>query len=182
MRIIGITGTLGAGKGTIVEYLVSRYGFKHYSVRDFLTEEIVRRGLPVNRDSMRLVGDEFRAQHHPGWVIEQLYDRAVKNNTDAVIESIRAIGEVEFLSSVSEDFLLLAVDAEPQLRYDRAFARKSATDDVTFEQFMEKERREMTSTDPARMHIAGCMERSEHILRNDGNLEALHREVDKVLA
>ncbi|MDR0438308.1 MAG: AAA family ATPase, partial [Bacteroidales bacterium] len=50
--IIGITGTIGAGKGTIVDYLVSQKGFLHFSVRDFLSEEIERRGLPVNRDTM----------------------------------------------------------------------------------------------------------------------------------
>jgi len=33
--IIGITGTLGAGKGTIVEILKKKW-FGHYSVREFL--------------------------------------------------------------------------------------------------------------------------------------------------
>ncbi|HEX3095769.1 MAG TPA: AAA family ATPase, partial [Patescibacteria group bacterium] len=46
MIIIGITGTAGSGKGTVVEYLVSKYGFKHYSARGFITEELVRRNLP----------------------------------------------------------------------------------------------------------------------------------------
>ncbi len=40
MLIIGITGTLGAGKGTIVEYLEKEMGFDHLSVRDFITKEI----------------------------------------------------------------------------------------------------------------------------------------------
>ena len=39
MITIGITGTLGAGKGTIVEYLQKEKGFSHYSVRAFLTDE-----------------------------------------------------------------------------------------------------------------------------------------------
>ena len=38
MKIIGITGTIGAGKGTIVDYLVKQKNFKHYSVRNFLIE------------------------------------------------------------------------------------------------------------------------------------------------
>ena len=35
MIVIGITGTLGAGKGTIVNYLIEEEGFDHYSVRGF---------------------------------------------------------------------------------------------------------------------------------------------------
>ena len=48
MKIIGITGTLAAGKGTVVEYLVERKWFAHYSVRGFLTEEIKKRNLPLD--------------------------------------------------------------------------------------------------------------------------------------
>ena len=43
MITIGITGTLGAGKGTIVDYLIKNRGFVLYSVRSFITEEINRR-------------------------------------------------------------------------------------------------------------------------------------------
>ena len=76
MITIGITGTLGAGKGTIVDYLVQQRGFVHYSVRAFITEEIKRRGLEVNRDTMTLVGNDLRAQHSPSWIVEQLYEKA----------------------------------------------------------------------------------------------------------
>ena len=48
--IIGLTGSFGAGKGVVVDYLKTK-GFKHYAARDFITEEINRRNLPVNRDS-----------------------------------------------------------------------------------------------------------------------------------
>ena len=54
MITIGITGTLGAGKGTIVDYLVQNRGFVHYSVRAFLIEEIKRRGLEANRDTIAI--------------------------------------------------------------------------------------------------------------------------------
>lgn len=40
MQIIGITGTLGAGKGTVVDYLVKNKGFNHFSVGDYLIDEI----------------------------------------------------------------------------------------------------------------------------------------------
>ena len=55
--IIGITGSFGAGKGTVVEYLIDK-GYKHFSAREFLTEEILRRGMSVDRDSMIAVAND----------------------------------------------------------------------------------------------------------------------------
>ena len=92
MNIIGITGTLGAGKGTIVDYLVQKKGYVHYSVRAFLSEEVKRRGLEVNRDTLTSVANDLRANNSPSYIAEQLYDRAYNNGKDAVIESIRTPG------------------------------------------------------------------------------------------
>ena len=47
MVIIGITGTLGAGKGTIVDYLVNKKSFYHYSVSGYLKEELQKQLLPI---------------------------------------------------------------------------------------------------------------------------------------
>ena len=63
MIIIGITGTLGAGKGTIVDYMVNNLNFVHYSVRGFISEEIKRRGLEVNRDNLTAVANDLRASN-----------------------------------------------------------------------------------------------------------------------
>ena len=94
MIIIGITGTIGAGKGTLVEYLKQKEHFRHFSVRGFLTQEILRRQLPVNRDTMTHVANELRATHSPSYIIDQLYNQAVQQGKNAVIESIRTPGEI----------------------------------------------------------------------------------------
>src|SRR5262245_50607987 len=112
MVIFGITGTLGAGKGTVVEYLLNK-GFQHYSVRAYISEEIVRRGLPVNRDNMFVVGNDLRMKNGPAYIAQELYKKAVQNGKDSVIESIRTLGEVEALRK-TPNFYLMAVDAKPE--------------------------------------------------------------------
>lgn len=180
MRIIGITGTLGAGKGTIVDYLQKKHGFLHFSVRDFLTTEIEKRGLPLNRDSMVEVANDLRAKHASSYIVEQLYLLAEKSGKDSIIESIRTMGEVKALRKLNS-FRLFAVDAPVALRYERITERKSATDLVSFETFMENEKREMTSTDDTKQNLAACIAAADFKLTNSGSFEELFAQIDSAL-
>ena len=177
IRIIGITGTLGAGKGTVVEYLKEKYGFVHFSVREFLKEEVVRRGMEPNRDSFTQVANELRAAHSPSYVTDCLYERAAQQTHDAVIESIRTPGEIDSLQAKG-NFQLWAVDAAPEVRYQRAVLRNSETDHVTYETFLSNEQREMTSSDPNKQNLSACIARADKVFHNDSTRERLFHDVD----
>jgi dephospho-CoA kinase len=178
--IIGITGTSGSGKGTIAEYLIKQRNFKHYSARAFIVEEIVRRGLTVDRNSMIEVANDLRAKHGPACVVEELYRQALACEGDSIIESIRSVGEVEAMKG-KKDFYLLAVDANINLRYERILSRGNATDGVSFEQFVEQERREMGSTDPNKQNIAECIRLADYLVVNDDSVEDLNKKIEEIL-
>jgi len=181
MIIIGITGTLGAGKGTIVEYLVQRKGFVHFSVRGFLIEEIIRRGMQVDRDSMVLVANELRANNSPSYIIDKLYDQALLSGKNCIIESIRTPGEVESLRNKG-NFLLFAVDADPLLRYDRIIVRNSETDRISYSIFVSNEEREMQSTDPNKQNIGKCIELADYIFYNNSSVSHLYEELETIVS
>ncbi len=178
MTILGITGTNGAGKGTVADYLKAK-GFGYYSVREFLTAEIQKRGLPVNRDSMVEVANNLRQQHGPSYILDTLYSLAKQEGKDAVIESIRTVGEVKALRA--NGMLLLAVDADPNIRYSRVQFRQSETDHVTFEKFMEDELRESEGDDPGRQNLRHTVALADFKLNNDGTQEDLYAQVDSVI-
>lgn len=175
--ILGVTGTNGAGKGTVVDYLIQKHGFAHFSVRAFLTEELLVRGLsPDDRGSFRDLGNELRKEHGPAYVIEQLYRQAENAGRPAVIDSVRAVGEAGFLHQNSAK--LIAVDADRKIRYNRAVSRATISDKVSFEVFCEQEDREMASTEPWDMNIAAVMQMADFTVTNDGTLEELHAQID----
>jgi len=178
--IIGLTGTLGAGKGTVAEVLMKK-GFKHYSVRQFLLKEIIRRGLPNNRDSMVDVANILRAKHGPSYIAEELYREAHHDGGNAIIESLRAVGEVKSLKEKG-NFFLIAVDADQKTRYARIIDRASETDNISFEEFVKNEEREMQSTDPAKQHIEACIALANVSLKNNTTIEDLEKSVETVLA
>ena len=93
--ILGITGTNGAGKGTVVEYLVSQKNFKHFSASALISEEIERLALPVNRESMIKVGNELREKYGADVIVERLMERAINEKGNIIIESIRTLAEID---------------------------------------------------------------------------------------
>ena len=178
--IIGITGTDGSGKGTVVEYLVKEKGFVHYSARAIWEEEIARQGIENNRANMRVVANELRAKHGYDYSVAHYLEKAITDVTEhAVIESQRAIAEAETLKA--NGGVLLAVDADPEIRYKRITKRGSATDHVSFGRFQELEAIEMDDPDPAGMQKAAVIKMADYTITNNGSLEELHTQINEVL-
>jgi len=177
--LIGVTGTNGSGKGAVVEYLVSSKGFSRYSARTVILEEVRNRHLAESRSVMREVANDLRKEHGSAYVIERLYEMA-KDDTKAVIESIRTIGEAEFLKK--HDALIFAVDAERKRRYDRV-ANKAGKEvaHMSFEDFCTIEDREMASREPWDMNVFGVMQLADAHIDNNGTLDELHEAIDKAL-
>ncbi len=180
MKIIGITGTLGAGKGTIVDYLVKNHGYCHFSVRGFLKEQIEQRGEIVNRDSLTYTANVLRAQFGPSYIAEQLWQQAQISGRNCIIESIRTLGEVQALKAKG-NFTLFSVDTDRLLRYQRVLLRGSETDHISFETFSNNEDRELQSADPNRQNLTGCMALADFHFLNNGSFQDLFHQIDLII-
>jgi dephospho-CoA kinase len=178
--IIGLTGSFGAGKGCVANYLVHEKGFAHFSARTFITEEIKKRGLPVDRDTMTTVANDLRSTHSPTYIFEQLVKMAKDHGGDVVVESIRAVAEARYLKE--QGGIVLGIDADPKVRFERIVKRGSETDQVTFEEWRAQELRESNPNDPTKQDIFGALRESDHVIMNTASLRELKAAVDAFIA
>lgn len=179
MLIIGITGTLGAGKGTVVDYLVKNKDYTHFSVREYLSELIKKDGNEINRTTLVDKGNELRQKFGPDYIAKEIFKKAKGLNKNCIIESLRTPGEVESLQSMN-GFTLLAVDANQKVRYKRIYERASETDKISFEEFVANEKREMKSTDPTKQNLSKCIAMADYLIDNDKDLNNLYEQIEKI--
>ena len=122
----------------------------------------------------------MRARDGNDVIVKKAFSTIMEDNiTHAVIESLRAVAEAKTLKE--KGGVLLAVDADPKLRYQRVSGRRSHTDQVSFEEFLAHEKMEMDDPDPHGMQKAQVMQLADHTILNNGSFGELHREIDDFL-
>jgi dephospho-CoA kinase len=170
--IIGITGTLGSGKGMVAEYLTKKHNFTYYSVRNFFAQEVLRRGKMANRDTIAEVASELRAEHGETYALGQLMSQQALTGNNVVIESIRTKAEAEYLKA--QGALLWAIDADLQIRYQRTLKRDASVEHVSLESFVEQEKKEVA--------LKEVIASADVVLRNEGTKEEIFAQVEAALA
>jgi len=178
--LIGITGTDGSGKGTVVDYLVTQKGFTHYSAREIWIEELTLREMEPTRANMRLIANEMREKFGNDFLVTY-YLKKIKEERpeNAIIESIRAVSEAETLKA--NGGILIAVDADQKVRYERVQVRRSETDKVSFEQFVAHEDLETNDPNPHGMQKQKVIAMADYCIFNDGTLDELHTKIENIL-
>ncbi len=180
--ILGITGTIGAGKGTVVEYLKSK-GFIQFSSSKLLGELVEAEGNPKTREFLSKMATRLQ-EEYPGGIAEKGYRERflAENPENAIFEALHRKSEANFIQSVGG--FIIGVDAPIETRYKRIYARQEgAKDQVTFEQFEDDARVEDEGGGDAKRdnNIRAVINDADAILMNEGTVEELHAKVEAAL-
>ena len=152
-------------------------GFRKHSLSDIVREEAVARGLSDVREDLIAVGTSLRREHGAGVLASRILPRLGGRD---VVDSIRNPAEVEVLRGRS-DFVLVGVAASHEVRFERSLRRARHGDPATPAEFRRREEQENAS-DPSGQQLDATFRLADHVLENHGDLEALRRAVEALLA
>lgn len=172
---IGLTGTNGAGKGEAASFFEEK-GYAYFSLSDVIREELKNKNQEFTRNNMIRMGN-FMREHFSPDILARMVEEKITGK--AVIDSIRNPQEVAYFRSKGE-FILLAIDAPAELRFERVKKRGRKESADNFEEFLAKEAEEM-GTDESRQQLLACMDMADHMIINDGTLEDLRKKLEEVL-
>lgn len=175
--LIGVVGSIASGKDTLADYLKEK-GFMTESLSAILREVMTAEGESIDVVNMTHYGNRLRETKGHGFLVKEALKRIGDN--DAVITSIRQVGEIETLRAGRKDFILLKTDAPIEMRYER-LKRRNRTGDVQSLDDLREIEEAQASGDGGSMNMNACYALADAEIINDGTIEEFYRKIDAFL-
>lgn len=174
--LIGLTGTNGSGKGEAADFF-KIHGYGYHSLSDIIRDELRKKQRSITRNSLIEMGNTLRKKFGADILARRVMDQIKGHH--AVIDSIRNPKEIAFLRK-QEGFILLAIDAPVEIRYERVKHRGRNESASTLHEFIAKENEEMRQSDKGQQ-IDACLRLADYRVTNEGSLADFHKKLEKFL-
>ncbi len=179
--IIGITGSLAAGKGVVSKILKKR-GFVYISLSNEIRQIAKNKGIELTRKNLQDLGNHLRETEGANYLAKIAVKKInEKEYTKVIIEGIRNPAEINELKKI-KNFLLISIDAPKELRFKRIYERNRENDPKTFEEFLKVDDRDKgLGEKETGQEVAKCMSMADFILINDSSLEEIEDKIKNLL-
>lgn len=180
-HIIGLTGRNASGKGTVASFLM-KSSFVYHSLSDTLRDELKNRDLEESRENLIKIGNNLRDEGGPG-ILADLMVPNLNSLENHIVDSIRNPIEVNSLRREypNHKFILIAVDATPETRYERLKQRNRFGDSSSWEQFLAQEKLEESSTDPNKQQLLSTIKKADFYIDNSGTILELENSITEII-
>jgi dephospho-CoA kinase len=165
-KVIAIAGMPGAGKG-FVSRTASFRGIPVLVCGDVIRKETEKRGLVLTPENMGAVMLALRREEGLAVVAERLIPQMQSLASPVVVvEGVRSMDEVDALRKEHE-VATVAVHASPRTRFERLTSRARSDDPKNWQEFMERDSRELG------VGIGSVIALAEEMLVNEGSTDEL---------
>ncbi len=174
MQVMGISGMPGSGKASVTE-IASERGAIIVSMGDIIREEAKKRGEGT-KETARKIREEFGQ-----YIVSELTIKKIKKleeegtDTLIIVEGIRSHHEVEMFKENFENFFILSIFANPQIRFERLLIRQREDDSQDFEGFQKRDFQELG------FGIGNVISLSDRLIINESDIESYEEEINEFL-
>lgn len=181
--IIGIAGTIGAGKETLTGFFREK-GFVYFETSAILKEMLAERGLEITRENMQNLGDELRKKEGAGALMKIMLEKSKKDESkNYIFDSLRNDGEADFLRENCKNFVLIAVDAPREIRFKRIVERGKPHDPKIWEEFLKVDERDLCDKEnPHGQQTGKLLKMADFVIVNDKDFESARKQVEEIYA
>ncbi len=178
MKVIGLIGLIGSGKDLISDYLSSKYGYSVITMGDIVREIATKLGRTHERYDLQLTQKEMTEKYGMEYFPQQVVKKIREGNVEkVVINGIRRpedaiIPKREF----GKDMLIIYVDVDPKIRFERMKLRKREGDPETFEDFKKQEENEFKF-----FRLEETINLADVTIDNNSTKEHVYEQIDKIL-
>ncbi len=178
---IGLTGYMGAGKGTLANMLKKK-GFKYISLSNAIRNEATDRDIEHTRENLQGIGNEMREKFGGGVFAEKIKQIIESDTYDQwVIDGIRNPAEVRILDGLS-NFHLVGIDVDKDILVNRIINRNRAGDSISKEEILLKIDKESGKNEPIHgQQVKKCLEIVDYLILNNGDIEELYPKINHFL-
>lgn len=183
MKVVGITGTIGSGKDVAKSFFEKKFSCYSSNLSDLIrTELLEKKKIKVDKNLKQNLGNDLRKQYGNHVLAELAWNFLQKNRELIVIGGIRNPGEIEFLKKkAGKDFVLIAVDAPRELRWEKVQKRNKSTDPKTYEEFVAIDEKDLGTGEPEYgQQVRKCMSMADYKIENNGSDEEFFKKLDEI--
>jgi len=166
----------GAGKRTAIEAMASGR-IPVFRMGDVVREEASRMGVEPTPEGLGWVAVELRRRYGPSVVAERTIEK-VESSPEVgdvfIVDGVRSLEEVEEFRK-RYDTVVVAVHASPRTRFRRLLRRGRSDDPRTWEEFLERDLRELG------WGLGSVIATADYMLVNEGSVEELQKAARGIL-
>ena len=174
MQVMGISGLPGSGKSLVSESAAAK-GAIIVSMGDIVREEAKKRGEGSKETAVNL------RKEHGEYIVSELTIKKIKKLQEEgfdnmiVVEGIRSHHEVEMFKENFDNFIILSIFANQNLRFERLKKRMREDDSQDFNVFL---KRDMTELE---FGMGTVIALSDRILINESDIDSFYEKINEFL-
>lgn len=140
--VLGIAGSIGAGKDLLSKYVVNRYSFYKIHMGDLVRALAKKEKIKITRENLQKLQEKYHKKHGKEFLIDIAINKARKSKKQKVVIAGIRTPEQAAKFKKEPNAKIIFIDAKPKLRLEYLKKRKRKGFPQTLREFKKQEKRE----------------------------------------